>query len=312
VNVLEQLVETESGKDKARYLVAIANILNYELQSPVEAVELYDQALDEDPDDRRSFERIERILSSQQDWRELARAYRHMIKRLGASPPADKRAYLLALWRGLAEISRVRQADLAAAAAALEVCVSLAPEDNKQREALVEVYEAQGAGGFAGAVKLREQLLAAASDAEGAAQQIRALAGLYGEHQRYDGAFCACAALCALMKANTQEKAFYAQHALPGVPLAKAGLSEGRDDFAGQGRASLGARHQPSGRSDQGQFVGVADFGLRQPTHRRVPSRRLRSTDRAGRDRPGDPAGGQAGASGLCAWRRTGNRPDRS
>jgi len=36
VNVLEQLVETESGKDKARYLVAIANILNYELQSPVE------------------------------------------------------------------------------------------------------------------------------------------------------------------------------------------------------------------------------------------------------------------------------------
>jgi tetratricopeptide (TPR) repeat protein len=227
VNVLEQLVETESGKDKARYLVAIANILNYELQSPVEAVELYDQALDEDPDDRRSFERIERILSSQQDWRELARAYRHMIKRLGASPPADKRAYLLALWRGLAEISRVRQADLAAAAAALEVCVSLAPEDNKQREALVEVYEAQGAGGFAGAVKLREQLLAAASDAEGAAQQIRALAGLYGEHQRYDGAFCACAALCALMKANTQEKAFYAQHALPGVPLAKAGLSEG-------------------------------------------------------------------------------------
>jgi tetratricopeptide (TPR) repeat protein len=227
VDVLEQLVQTESGKDKARYLVAMANILNYELESPVEAVDFYNQALDEDLDDRRSFERIERILTSRQDWGELARAYRHMIKRLGASPPDDKRPWLLVLWRGLAEISRVRQGDMAAAAAAYEVCVSLAPDDRKQRETLVEVYESQGAEGFAGAVKMREQLLADAGDADAAAKQIRALARLYGEHQRYDRAFCACAALCALMKASTQEKAFYGQHALPGVPLAKAGLSEG-------------------------------------------------------------------------------------
>ena len=226
VDVLLQLAQAESGRNKARYLVAMANILNYELESPVEAVDLYNQALDEDPDDRRSFERIERILTSRQDWGELARAYRRMIKHLDVSPPADKRPWLLALWRGLAEVSRVRQADMAAAAAAYEVCVSLAPDDNRQREALVEVYEAQGAQGFAGAVKIREQLLTAASDADGAAQQVRALARLYAEHQRYDRAFCACAALCALMKANAQEKAFYGQHAMPGVPLAKAGLNE--------------------------------------------------------------------------------------
>ena len=227
VDVLDQLAKTESGKDKARYLVAMANILNYELESPVEAVELYNRALDQEPEDRRSFERIERILTSRQEWPELARAYRHMIKRLGASPPEHQRPWLLGLWRGLAEISRVRQADLATAAAAYEVCVSLAPDDNKQREALVEVYEAQGAGGFAEAVKTREHLLAAASDAEGAAKQIRALARLYSDHRHYDRAFCACAALSALMKANAQEKEFYGQHALPGVPLAKAGLNEG-------------------------------------------------------------------------------------
>jgi len=227
VDVLDKLVKTESGRDKARYLVAMANILNYELEAPVEAVELYNQALDEDPADRRSFERIERILTKRQDWDELARAYRHMITRLGASPPDDKRPWLLALWRGLADLSRARQQDLAAAAAAYEVCVSLAPDDNKQRESLIEIYEAQGAEGFAGAVKLREQLLAAASDAESAAQQMRGLARLYGEQRQYDRAFCACAALCALMKANAQEKAFYGQHALPGVPLASAGLNEG-------------------------------------------------------------------------------------
>jgi tetratricopeptide (TPR) repeat protein len=226
VDVLEQLVQSQSGKDKARYLVAMANILNYELESPVEAVELYNQALDEDPDDRRSFERIERILTSRQDWPELVRAYRRMIKRLGASPIAEQRPWLIGLWGGLAEISRVRQGDLATAAAAYEVCVSLAPDDHKQREALAVVYEAQGADGFAGAVKQREQLLAEASDAEGAAQQIRSLARLYSEHHRYDRAFCACAALCALMKANAQEKALYSQHAMPGVPLAQAGLTE--------------------------------------------------------------------------------------
>jgi tetratricopeptide (TPR) repeat protein len=226
VGVLEQLVQTESGKDKARYLVAMANILNYELESPVEAVEIYQQALDEDPDDRRSFERIERILTSREDWPELARAFRRMIKRLGASPTDKQRPWLIALWGGLAELSRGQQADLATAAAAYEVCVSLAPDDNKQREALAGVYEAQGVEGFVGAVKLREHLLANASDSDGAAQQIRALARLYSEHHRYDRAFCACAALCALMKANAQEKDFYGQHAMPGVPLAQAGLSE--------------------------------------------------------------------------------------
>jgi golgin subfamily B member 1 len=227
VDVLEQLVQAESGKEKARYLVAMANILNYELESPVEAVDLYNQVLDLDQEDRRSFERIERILTSRQDWRELARNYRHMIKRLGATPPDDKRPWLLALWRGLAEISRVRQVDLPAAAAAYEVCVSLAPDDIPLREALIDVYEGQGAAGLAGAVRIRGQFLAEARDAEGAAKQIRALARLYGSNQQYDRAFCACAALCALMKANTQEKAFYGQHALPGVPLAKAALNEG-------------------------------------------------------------------------------------
>jgi len=45
------------------------------------------------------FERIQRILSSRQDWRGLARAYRRMIKRLGAGPlpkPAGLAAGLVA------------------------------------------------------------------------------------------------------------------------------------------------------------------------------------------------------------------------
>jgi len=104
VGALERLARLSSGRDKARTLVATANILNYELEAPLEAVDLYNQALDEDPDDRRSFERIQRILSARRDWRSLARAYRRMIRRLGANPSPDKRPWLLGLWQGLADL----------------------------------------------------------------------------------------------------------------------------------------------------------------------------------------------------------------
>jgi len=92
------------------------------------------------------------------------------------------------------------------------------------------------------------------------------------------------------MKANAQEKAFYAQHALPGVPLAKAQVARvcGRlgvhsapgpthlpvlAAVSGGVTISRARMRKPGGstsaigRSDQGQLVGVADFGLRQPTH---------------------------------------------
>jgi tetratricopeptide (TPR) repeat protein len=227
VNVLEHLVGLETGKDKARTMVALANILNYEMNAPVEAIELYEQVLDLDPDDKRSFERIERIMTKRQDWAGLSRAYGNMLKRMGDTVPADKQEWHMALWRGMAEVARVHQQDYATAAAAYEVCLSLSPDDKVLRELLVESFEAQGPEGLAGAVKIREEMMNEAPDAEGVAKQIRILGRLYSEAHHYDKAFCACAALCALMKANTQEKAFYVQHAMPGVPLAKAGLNEG-------------------------------------------------------------------------------------
>jgi golgin subfamily B member 1 len=261
VDVLEHLVQIETGKDKARTMVALANIINYEMDSPTEAVEIYEQVLDLDPDDKRTFERIERILSKRQDWPGLARAYRHMLKRLGGTVPAEKQEWHLALWRGMAEVARVHQHDFASAAAAYEVCLSLTPEDKVLRELLVEVYEAQGNEGVAGAIKLREEMLNETHDADSAAKQIRILGRLYSESQQYDKAFCACAALCALMKANAQEKAFYVQHALPGVPLAKAGLNEG----LWQGSVSSASRDWRISQILAAVSAGVAMSRAREP-----------------------------------------------
>jgi tetratricopeptide (TPR) repeat protein len=226
VEVLRALIETETGKSKARYLVATANILNYELKAGPEAIELYNQALDVEPEDRRSFERIERILTGRSDWRELARNQRRMIKRLGNPPAPEHRAFALSLWQGLAELCRTRMGDAQAAATAYEVCSSLAPDDRNHLEAMADCLESQGEPAFPQAIKAREQLLLTANGANAVAKQIRALARLHSGTRAYDRAFCASAAMVALLKADAQERAFYERNALPGVPLAGAALNE--------------------------------------------------------------------------------------
>jgi len=226
VDVLENLVSVTSGREKVCYLSALASILNVELDSPMEAVALYDRALDEEPGDRRTFEHIEHILVRRQEWRELTRAYRRMIKRLGASPSPEKRPLLLTLWRALADTCQRYLHDLPAATAAYEVCASLDPEDMHARESLAEAYEAQGRDGFSKAVAAREHLLMCAANPDAMAKQIRALARLYGRYHLYDHLFCASAALCALTKADPRERAFYENNSPNGIPLAKSALTE--------------------------------------------------------------------------------------
>jgi hypothetical protein len=132
----------------------------------------------------------------------------------------------LTLWRARADTCSRYLRDYAAAAAACEVCVSLAPEDLRQRETLAEVYEAQGRDGIPAAVSTREQLLAVAEDGDAAAKQIRSLARLFGKYHQYDALFCTSAALCALTKADARERAFYESNAPRGVPLARTFMTE--------------------------------------------------------------------------------------
>ena len=275
VEVLDRLVRLSTGADKARYLVATANILNYELEGPVEAVDRYNQALDENPDDRRSFERIQRILIARQDWRALARAHRRMIRRIGAHPSPDKRAWLLGLWQGLADLCWRNLRDFPAAAAAYEVCVSLAPEDAQNHEALAKTYEAQGPAMFSQAVKTRERLLAMSSNADEAAKHIRALANLHRGQRRYDRVFCACGGLSVLMKADVRERGYYENNALPSVPVATSMLTEAQ----WQGCISSAREDRRVSQLLAAVSAGVlmsrvrdaAAYGL-QPGHRRDPT----------------------------------------
>jgi tetratricopeptide (TPR) repeat protein len=226
VEVLERLVKVETGKTRARYLVAMGNILNYELKITERAVEVYNLVLDEDADDERTFGRIERILTAQGAWRELARNYRRMIKRLGSAPPAEKRDQVLALWRKLGDVCRKRLHEREAALAAYEVCVQLAPEDSRYLEVLAETYEVMGAEKLNQAIKARESLLEGAADFDEMSKHARGLARLFAKNQMYDRLHCTSAALVAMGQAIPQEQAFYERTVTASSPRGQAALAE--------------------------------------------------------------------------------------
>jgi len=149
--------------------VATANILNYELEAPLEAVDLYNQALDEI---RRSAEFRAHPAHPVRtaDWRSLARAYRRMISDWGQS---FARQAALAAWP-VARAGRpvlAQSARHAAATAAYEVCVSLAPEDANTTK-LWQNLRGPGPAMFRQAVKTREHLLRMSSNADEAAKHV--------------------------------------------------------------------------------------------------------------------------------------------
>jgi tetratricopeptide (TPR) repeat protein len=209
VQVLERLAGQETGRARARYLVATANILNYHLHAVDQAVELYNQALDEDPEDLKTFERIDRILTSKRAWKDEARNFRRMLKRIGPNPPPEKRPLILGLWKGLGETCRTRLKDLPAAVTAYEVCATLEPTDLGAQEILAEIFERQGPAEAGRAVEKRVLLLAAARTPADLIRHIQALLRLHSDRRHQDRMWCDCAALVALRAADGKQSDWY-------------------------------------------------------------------------------------------------------
>jgi tetratricopeptide (TPR) repeat protein len=224
--LLLKLAESEDEGARAPYLIAAANILHYEVYATDEALSLYERALDENPHDMKTFERLDKILTGKRAWRDKARAYRRMIKRLGPADDEQKKASLLTLWRGLSELLRTELADLPAAAAALEVCVKLDPSSLSEQESLAELYEATGPDGLRAAVDRRSYLFDRHDDPSVMIRQLKALQRIYSQAGLADRAYCACAALTVMQAADPASRAFYESVAAQDLPVPRAALSE--------------------------------------------------------------------------------------
>jgi tetratricopeptide (TPR) repeat protein len=226
MEILMKLAELDEGKVKARYLVAAGNIANYELHSTDEAVELYNQALDDDPDDLKAFERIDKIMTAKKDWKNQERNYRRMIKRLGSEPTPERKSTVIALWHALGEIYRSRLKDYKSATAAFEVAVSLDPDALARHQILAELYQLSGPDAYDKAVKEYRHLVKATQDLGQMAVHMKTLRRLFMEMRQYDRAWCVSAALAFLRKADADEQQFFDQYKPKGFSRARARLTE--------------------------------------------------------------------------------------
>ena len=224
--ILLSLAEDAVPPERARYLVAAGNIMHYELGDSDAAGELYERALDDDPGDLKTFERLDKILTARKDWKEQERAYRRMIKRIGTTTDPDKRAALLLLWRGLAEIYRMRMQDHKSAIAALEVCVQLDPDSLKEHESLAELYESAGSEHNQQAIERRTFLFEKSQESAAMIRQLKALRATYADAGQWDRVYNVCAALTVLQAADKEELGFYERGAVAPLTLPGAALSE--------------------------------------------------------------------------------------
>jgi tetratricopeptide (TPR) repeat protein len=228
VQLLARLAELTDADQRAPYYVAAGNILVEELNAGPEAIEAYERALDADPNDLKSFERIDRLVNDARDWKTQERAYRRQIKRMGPEAAHDpaRRPALLALWQGLGEIYRSRLKDLPAAIAAFEVATGLDPETADRRRLLAELYRLAGPDAYAKAIAEHRALIQRAASVADMVPDVKMMLRLFVEQGALDEAH-ACAAVLALSgKADPDERALYEQYRPRGVVRAHGRLTE--------------------------------------------------------------------------------------
>ena len=209
IDILSRLVELEdSPKSKAKYLGAIGDIYREKMGEPLQGVEFYNQALDHDPSLLKLFRAIDEILTRAKDWKELQRAYRSMLKRVGDDDSQHNLQYKLCF--NLGEIYRTRLKNMDRSRAAFEAALNVRPNDLKTLQILAELYEL--ADQMDEAIEMERRLLRAEP---GNVTHYRHLKRLFRDTGDTDAAWVACSVLHLLGQANERETEFYEAHARP-------------------------------------------------------------------------------------------------
>ena len=116
---------------------------------------------------------------------------------------AGQEGVTIALWHALGEIYRSRLKDINAAIQAFEVATSLDPENAKRHEILAELYIMAGPDFAEKAVA--EQMLLISKDPF-KIEAYKALRKIYMDSRQYDRAWCMCAALTYLQRAQRKDR----------------------------------------------------------------------------------------------------------
>ncbi len=202
VEVLQKIAEGDPKPDRrARYLFTMAQVYRDKLNDPYHAAELFDEALDLNPDYLDAFKRIDKVYTSLKDWGKLERAYRKMIHRVAGKGKPDLEYNL---WHALGLIYRDRINDPAKAVDAFTAATAIRPEANEDHLILAELAEQQGQ--FDAALSSYRTLLS--KDAMNI-DAYRSMYNVFLTQQAYDPAWCAASVLAFLKRANEEEMRFF-------------------------------------------------------------------------------------------------------
>ena len=225
------------GVRKGAYYHAAATICRDELKSLDEAVDYYNQALDAFfsqpeklteqmiPRALKSFEAIDKVLTTKRDWKGQERAYRDMIKRMpkGSANPMFHKIQV-GLFDGLGEIYRSRLKHYQSATQAFEVAQQLDPKNElradgtDRAEILAELYLVAGPDYTDKAVEQHMRML---RNEPFKYDSYKALRKIYMDTHQYDKTWCVCNTLAFLKKADPDELQFYEQYKPRGLVKAK-------------------------------------------------------------------------------------------
>jgi tetratricopeptide (TPR) repeat protein len=207
VEVLDQLADGESSPERrSRYRYAAAVIARDELHDLDLAVDKFAATLDDVPGTPRAFESIEKVLVEKKDWKNLARAYRKQLKRMGEDADPDR---LLETWTKLGDVYLDHLGDTEAAIEAYQVACDLAPDDVARHEQLADLYIEAGESRRAEAIDQLQYLLQHSPER---AEIYKALSNMYREEHELDKAWCVAQVLVFLGAASDQERALFERH----------------------------------------------------------------------------------------------------
>lgn len=204
IDMLDALTGLEDSPDRrARFHYTAAVIARDELQDGELAVEKFNAALDDNPLTPKAFDGVENVLIDRKDWKNLARAYRRQLKRLGTEAPTEK---LLDMWTKLGDVYAEHLNDTEAATEAYQVACELAPDDVARHEQLADLYLEAGEPRRHEAIAELQFLV---SHAPERVELYKALASLYRAEHELDKAFCVAQALVFLGAASEEERLLY-------------------------------------------------------------------------------------------------------
>jgi golgin subfamily B member 1 len=218
VEVIGRVSEMEEDDIKlGRLLYGMAVIYRDEIKSAEDAVEHFNRSLDASLENLKAFEAIDRILTQKKDWKNLERNYRKMLHRIAGT---DRKDLEINLWHFLGEIYRTRMGQFDAAAEAFKMAAQLDPDNVTRHEILAELYE-----------RMPDRLDDAVEEHQALIRKnpyrvdsYKALRKLYFDHRQYDKAWCLCASLSFLKKADPEEQQFFEQYRTRGMVRAQARL----------------------------------------------------------------------------------------